>query len=146
MMSIGLKNSVNRACMASATRRKIFSWLAFLAVFLNMLVPVTHGLISSAEAGEFVEICTRNGVELVKLDLSADGEEDPAKMSGICGACADCPVCHFGAVTYQVMGAGDLAPFDYRSTQNTDFWTSSLSNPDPPWARPALRAPPVLSL
>lgn len=145
-MSISSKNSVNRARRAGVTRRRIFAWLAFLAVVLNMLVPVTHGLISSAEAGEFVEICTRNGVELVKLDLSADGEEDPAKMSGTCGACADCPVCHFGAVTYQAIGVGDLAPIDYQSAQNIGFWTSSLSNPDPPWTRPALRAPPLLSL
>ena len=74
-------------------RVKSAAVIALLAIFLNLLVPITHGLLSSAEASEVLEICTQNGIELVRVSGADKGMTAEGKA---CPACADCPLCWFG--------------------------------------------------
>ena len=71
---------------------KLFSFLALMAVLFNFLAPVTHGFMVSAEPGEYVQMCTKNGIELRLI---------PSTQLGIGSAtehaeCNTCPLCQIG--------------------------------------------------
>lgn len=97
-MFVIAQNSMDRGEGAHApkTRRrtleKLFSFLALVAVLFNFLAPVTHGFMSSAHAGEFVEICTKNGIELRPvLFIQSENYSEPQHED-----CITCPLCQIG--------------------------------------------------
>ena len=116
--------------------------LAMLAIVLNFLFPVTHGFLMSAEAGEFVEICTKNGIELVQIE-SADNGEISKSMKAGCSACADCPTCSFGGAKSFIAPDCSFIRFEQKLVLNDTAGSSSIQIKDPPWTRPGLRAPPA---
>lgn len=123
-------------------RRRISSLLAMLAIVLNFLVPVTHGFLMSAEAGEFVEICTKNGIELVQIDSAVKGESSKSMKAG-CSACADCPTCSFGGAKSFIAPDCSFIRFEQKLVLNDTAGSTNDLVKDPPWTRPGLRAPPV---
>lgn len=121
---------------------KLFAFLAIMAVILNFLSPVTHGLISQAEAGEFLEICTNQGVQIVQIDQKVDKS---GNMDGECDACPDCPLCPVAKSTFTMLtDQGNLKIFLTDTKNEPLFLAEKNGRDDPPWIRPALRAPPFV--
>lgn len=117
------------------------AFLAILAVILNFLSPVTHGLISQADASEFLEICTQQGVQVVQIEKSADR---PDHLGGDCDACPDCPVCPVAKSTFTTTPDQENLNVFQVDTRNKIFLVEKTGRNDPPWIRPALRAPPLV--
>jgi len=123
-------------------RVKSAAVIAVLAIFLNLLVPITHGLLSSADASEVIEICTQNGVELVRISgsdvgMTADGEA--------CPACADCPLCWFGKENQVVLLNTIIQLQNLELVQTGPFVNSSiLTANNLQWRWPVARAPPLI--
>ncbi len=143
-MVAGYHSSRQNAGMRKRPGRRFFSLLAMLSVALNFLVPVTHGFLMTAEAGEFLEICTRNGIELVRLDIDGSKEET---LQGVedeaCSACADCPVCYFGAIKPVLLQISDVETDRVSGPQHFTWPASRVLTRAPPWIRPSPRAPPL---
>ncbi len=114
-----------------------------LSVILNFLVPVTHGFLMTAEAGELIEICTRDGVELVRLDIEGAKEETLQAEDDACSACADCPVCYFGAIKPVLLQVADVETDRFSGPQHFTWPVSRVLARAPPWTRPSPRAPPI---
>ncbi|OUR78809.1 hypothetical protein A9Q83_06305 [Alphaproteobacteria bacterium 46_93_T64] len=132
-----------RLILSFATlRKKSAAVAALLAILLNLLVPITHGLISSAEAFEVLEICTKNGVELVRV-FEADAE---AKNSGkACPACADCPLCWFGKESQAHTPQNETWEHYTALVKSEDFWSfKQAPKQDNLWKWPSSRAPPAI--
>ncbi len=124
---------------------KLLGFLAMLAVVLNFLVPVTHSLIASADAGEYVEICTKQGIELVKVDLVHAGDGIQAAMQEDCSACPDCPLCQFGQAKPLIgldRNMPDTPTLKAGRGQSPTRAIPSLEYST--WLWPALRAPPTV--
>ncbi|MBL4906141.1 MAG: DUF2946 domain-containing protein [Sneathiella sp.] len=124
---------------------KLFGFLAMLAVALNFLVPVTHGLVSSAQAGEFLEICTNNGIEIVKVNFASENSDAMDGMDEGCPACPDCPLCQFGKTEILTfLNKENTHPPLIDALRGSFVFPSQALEEDPPWGRPALRAPPLV--
>lgn len=114
---------------------------ALLAIFLNLLVPITHGLIASAEASEVLEICTQNGVELVRVQ--GDGVNFTAEGKA-CPACADCPLCWFGKENQAFLLDAVSNPLNLQVLRAEPLEdVAALASSRLMWQRPATRAPPL---
>ncbi|WP_169566072.1 DUF2946 domain-containing protein [Sneathiella limimaris] len=71
---------------------RFHSLVAVFAIFLNLLVPVTHATASAVAEDGYLEICTSSGVE--RVSLSELGISSPASSHDEhCDACADCSDC-----------------------------------------------------
>ena len=97
----------------------------------------------TAEAGERVEICTRNGIELVRLDIDGANEENLQAEGDVCSACADCPVCYFGAIKPVLLQVTDVETDRFSGPQHFTCSSSRALTRAPPWIRPSPRAPPL---
>ena len=125
--------------------RYLFSLLGMLAIFLNLLVPMTHNAFAQGMGDEaFVEVCTQNGIEKINAaELLSPGETLQKNSEGFCDACPDCPLCWYGtAAALKVYGLGypyieDRDP-NVIAIQSTPSRMAALH-----WTRPALRAPPA---
>ncbi|MEH6403982.1 MAG: DUF2946 domain-containing protein [Sneathiella sp.] len=97
---------------------KLFSFLALMAVLFNFLAPVTHGFMASAETGEYVQMCTKNGIEL-RLVPSAQNEDSSATIHADCNTC---PLCQIGKT--QALSAPKMQVFE---SQYSFFAPSGLN-------------------
>lgn len=134
----------NRAepCPLRKRFEKLFAFLAVLAVALNFMVPVTHSLISNAQAGEYLEVCTNQGIKLIKVDLASEGSE--SEMGSACSACPDCPLCLVSGSTSSCALSSDAAAFTFASIEGETFGLHvPAGREDSLWCRPAARAPPA---
>jgi|GEM_PF-4489395 len=132
------------ALLPSNTLRKtldrLFSFLALIAVLFNFLAPVTHGFMASAEAGEYVEICTKNGIELLPINSATNEITD----TNLHAECNTCPLCQIGKG--QLLAVPNIRVFDsryllianIRSRQNENVSLLSFRKYDL-----APRAPPI---
>ncbi|MBE7636456.1 hypothetical protein GUA87_06330 [Sneathiella sp. P13V-1] len=122
---------------------RVFAFLAILAISLNLMVPMTHSAYAAAASGsDFIEVCTKNGIELVSAKEIFGEEQQAAADAEPCDACPDCPLCWFGGN----VGVNNVAVVALAQKQLISSGISlseeiGFSSP-PFWGYPALRAPP----
>jgi hypothetical protein len=76
--------------------KQLFLILSVISILFNFLTPFTHSAFAAVDEYGYVEICTQNGVEKVRLSALPGASGDEMQMGEPCPACPDCPLCWFG--------------------------------------------------
>ena len=123
--------------------RRLFSWVALLAILGGALAPAVSHALYSQGGKSFLEICTTQGTRLIAVDAHVD----PVKGSQHDVVMEHCPFCvpHAGSLgllpkTEQV--------FNLPADGSRFYPPLFFSAPRPlfAWASAQPRAPPVLSV
>lgn len=120
--------------------RVAHAWIAMLAILFGMSIPsVSCAMMASAVAtGQYMEICTAQGVAMMPVDAGGTGGDAMAKHAGHCAGCsahatpAALPPAP-GFVLAAQSGHDAYPPLFYRSPRPLAAWVAA--NP---------RGPPVL--
>lgn len=72
-------------------KRRLFAWIACLAILLNAFMPVVSHALSFGSAAARVEVCTAMGIEMMMVpdqDHEASASDKLLKSLTHCGYCA----------------------------------------------------------
>lgn len=144
-MQQNYRNSRGNKIPLRKRARNFLSFLALLSIALNLLVPVTHSLAANAEATEFLEICTNQGIQLVEVLVHPDVPDSVDTMGSQCSACPDCPMCPAEKTTSLLLFNQAKLEFPLETSAKAHSGKRAVDKKSNAlWHRPALRAPPSI--
>jgi hypothetical protein len=71
--------------------RRLALWLALCAVCFTTAAPVLATVMATAVGGDWVQVCTAQGMKWVSVDV--DGNDTPEPATAPAAAMEHCPVC-----------------------------------------------------
>jgi len=128
--------------------QRMFAFLATVAIFLNLLVPMTHNAFAKGVGeGAFIEVCTQNGVAKINTAELLGDKSTPLGSSekAFCDACPDCPLCWYGTAATLKEGGMGYPYFEENKVGTGPVRISANLIAELHWSRPALRAPPAFT-